>query len=440
MASVAAPIVDPTGVTGKAIGLVVGIATADATVVRGFGATTKGGTVAPTHDSVYELCSVTKLYTAFMLSKSVAAGKLALTDTIDTLYAPSVMPSYAAPSNGGAGPVAQITVLDLAMHYSGLPNYPVGPTGTPGNMRGVSTFTPPLNPGACYTTQMMLDFLAAYALLTPPCGTEPACRPAAKSVYSNLGSGMLGDLLTRKTPPTGNPQITYDTLVERLMRTPLGLTETMVDITAAMRARKVTPYVDGNDPVAAPEIAIGEPLAGSGALQATADDVLKFLQTALTSKGTDPTWAEVIKPRQAVGAKMMGLQVAEVTLPSGRVMYTKDGSNGGHTTFVAFALAPVPVAVVLLSNHAGTDGLEAAATALIEAALDGATLEDLSTSAATGSPTPTPTSTPTPTPTPTPKTTNDGSGSAVSSTGAASSAVVAAIVCVWAVATSVFGF
>ena len=61
----------------------------------------------------------------------------------------------------------QITLLDLATHYSGLPRMPN-------------------NYNSAYSAEQLYDFLSTYTLTRDP---------GAKYEYSNLGGGLLGQVL-----------------------------------------------------------------------------------------------------------------------------------------------------------------------------------------------------------------------------------------------------
>jgi hypothetical protein len=117
-----------------------------------------------TPDTLFEIGSITKVFTAVTLADMAAKGEVHLEDPISK-YLPE---GTRAPSLDGK----QITLLDLATHRSGLPRMP-------------SNFEPkdPSNPYADYTLDRMFAFLNGYTL-------ERA--PGAAYEYSNLGMGLLG--------------------------------------------------------------------------------------------------------------------------------------------------------------------------------------------------------------------------------------------------------
>jgi len=119
-------------------------------------------------DDVFEIGSITKVFTASILADMVTRGEVRLDDPV-AKYLPA---SAHIPSRNGR----QITLFDLATQSSGLPRMP-------------SNLTPrdSMNPYADYTVQQMYAFLSGYQL-PRDIGTSYE--------YSNLGVGLLGHALS----------------------------------------------------------------------------------------------------------------------------------------------------------------------------------------------------------------------------------------------------
>ena len=96
-------------------------------------------------DTLFEIGSVTKVFTALLLADAVQRGEVALTDPV-AQYLP---PNTKVPERGGK----KITLQDLATHTSALPRLP-------------SNLAPkdPTNPYADYTVAQLYDFLSTYEL------------------------------------------------------------------------------------------------------------------------------------------------------------------------------------------------------------------------------------------------------------------------------------
>src|SRR6185503_2834459 len=132
--------VDSKGSTGIAVGLIGPDGTSR---VFAYGAS---GTARPIDaNTVFEIGSITKTFTAAILADMVAKGEVKLDDPVSK-YLPS---SVHMPARNGR----QITLLDLATQSSGLPRMP-------------TNFKPkdPTNPYADYSEQDALDFLSSYEL------------------------------------------------------------------------------------------------------------------------------------------------------------------------------------------------------------------------------------------------------------------------------------
>src|SRR5215475_11747845 len=119
-------------------------------------------------DTVYEIGSITKTFTATLLASAVLSGRLALDTPVGQL-----LPDFTIPSRG----TKEITLGDLATQHSGLPRLP--PDFMPAD---------PENPYADYDAAKLKESLAAYKLPRDP---------GAAYEYSNLGFGLLGFALAQ---------------------------------------------------------------------------------------------------------------------------------------------------------------------------------------------------------------------------------------------------
>src|ERR1700752_1980904 len=165
---------------------------------------------------VFEIGSITKVFTTSLLQDMVDRGEVRLGDAVSQ-YLPK---SVKVPRRGDH----EITLFDLATQSSGLPRMP-------------SNFTPrdSMNPYADYSVQQMYTFLSGYQLPRDP---------GAEYEYSNLGMGLLGHALSLKG------RASYEELLRRRILTPLGLRETAITLTPAMRT-KLAPGHDAEGRVGA---------------------------------------------------------------------------------------------------------------------------------------------------------------------------------------------
>ncbi|HUC39783.1 MAG TPA: serine hydrolase [Gemmatimonadales bacterium] len=300
---------------------------------------------------VFEIGSITKTFTATILADMVARGEVRLDDPVSKF-----LPSSAhIPARGGK----QITLLDLATQSSGLPRMP-------------SNMTPrdPSNPYADYTVDQMYTFLAGYELPRDIGATYE---------YSNLGVGLLGHALALKAG------MSYEQLVTRRILAPLGMRESAITFTPAMKA-KLAPGHDADGKVV-PNWDLPT-LAGAGALRSTTRDMLTYLAANLdTTTALGRAMRDAHTPRREAGNPSMriGLAWHILSRPAGSIVW-HNGGTGGYRTFTGFD--PVRrVGVVVLSNlNAGVDDigfhlldetfpLQQPPTAHIEVAVDSLVLE-----------------------------------------------------------------
>ena len=264
---------------------------------------------------VFEIGSITKVFTTSLLQDMVDRGEVHLGDAVSQ-YLPK---SVKVPVRGEH----EITLLDLATQSSGLPRMP-------------SNFTPrdSLNPYADYSVQQMYAFLSGYQLTRDP---------GAEYEYSNLGMGLLGHALSLKG------RASYEELLRRRILTPLGLRETAITLTPAMRA-KLAPGHDADGRVV-PNWDLPT-LAGAGALRSTANDMLTFIAANLDSAATplSPTLRRTHRERHATNnpSLKIGLGWHILARPVGNIVW-HNGGTGGYRTFTGFD--PVrKLGVVVLSN------------------------------------------------------------------------------------------
>ena len=194
-------------------------------------------------DTIFEIGSITKVFTSLLLADMVEHGEVKLEDPLSKFLPLSVK----VPQRNGK----EITLVDLATHTSGLPRLP---DHTPKDTN---------NPYADYTVEQMYTFLSGYTLQRDI---------GSQYEYSNFGAGLLGHVLALKAGAT------YESLVVQRICKPLGMDDTCITITPEMNAR----FADGHDDTGKTAEHWDVPtLSGCGTLRSTADDLLKFLAASM---------------------------------------------------------------------------------------------------------------------------------------------------------------
>lgn len=109
-------LVDRIDVQHKSLGMVVGIVTSEGTRIVSYGRARDGDPKPPDGDTVFEIGSVTKIFTALALADMWKRGDLTPDDPVTDFLAAEVK----LPKRGGR----TITLADLATQTSGLPFFP----------------------------------------------------------------------------------------------------------------------------------------------------------------------------------------------------------------------------------------------------------------------------------------------------------------------------
>jgi D-alanyl-D-alanine-carboxypeptidase/D-alanyl-D-alanine-endopeptidase len=248
-------------------------------------------------DKPFGIGSITKTFTALLLQDVVERDEMKLDDPV-TKYLPA---SVKVPIRNGK----EITLLQLAIHTSGLP-------ANPGNLDPKGGF-------AHYTTDQLYTFLSGYKLRRDP-GTQYH--------YSNLGVSLLGHVIAL------NAGTNYESLVTNRICRPLKMDSTRVD---------------GNGHSAA--------LAAQGAIVSTANDLLKYVAAyaGLTRTSLTPLFqrASVVHtlpgaPDQNTGSWLVASD------PQGRKFVLHDGDSGSYSAFAGFDQRRRR-GVVVLSSSLGSE-------------------------------------------------------------------------------------
>jgi CubicO group peptidase (beta-lactamase class C family) len=270
-------------------------------------------------ETVFEIGSITKVFTALLLAEMVTRGEVSLDDPV-AKYLPG---SVKMPERNGK----QITFLDLATYRSGLPRLPDGIPNAGDN------------PYAGYTAEQLYAFLSGHTL---------KFDPGRRYEYANLGFGLLGHVLALRAN-TG-----YEDLVVSRICTPMGMSDTRISLTASMRERLAQGHLSNLQKASNWDF---QALAGAGAFRSTANDLVKFMKaTCLAEPGAplQPAIELSLKMRRPTSAQntKVGLGWFFANSTGDEIVY-KDGMTGGYASFAGFSKTLRSGAVVL-SNAANS--------------------------------------------------------------------------------------
>ncbi|MEO1526453.1 MAG: serine hydrolase [Planctomycetota bacterium] len=246
--ALAEPYVDSKTVDALSIGVIKGEQTATVHLGK-----LDDGLGAPNDDTIYEIGSVSKVFTGILLADAVERGTMKL-DQPAKDYGPE---GASMPSRGDK----QITLKQLSTHRSGLPRMP-------------TNFNPADNdnPFADYDSKKAIEFLASYELPRDP---------GESTEYSNLAVSWLGFLISNQAGKS------YDSLMKERITGPLGMKDTSVALDDMMKKRFAPGHTAGFESCGGWDFA---DMPGAGGIRSNVTDMLTFAKANL-----DPPTSELGK-------------------------------------------------------------------------------------------------------------------------------------------------
>jgi CubicO group peptidase (beta-lactamase class C family) len=299
---------------GRATGIVLGVREADGTHrIVAYGDPGPGA-LPLSPRSVFEIGSITKVFTGILLADVAARGEVSLDDPVQKHAHPGV----AVPSRDGK----EIRLVDLSTQRSGLPRLP-------DNMDPAD----PTNPYADYTVEMLHEFLS---------GHELRRNVGAEFEYSNLGTGLLGHVLAAVHGSD------WEALVRERILEPLGMRMSGIALSPEMKEHLALGHNQAGAVVPNWDLPT---FAGAGALRSNAEDMLVFLDANLgePKSALEEAMRVSHEPREeALGGMMIGLNWITRTTDDHTIVW-HNGGTAGYRTFAAFD-PNREVGVVVLTN------------------------------------------------------------------------------------------
>lgn len=182
-----------------------------------------------TDETLFELGSISKVFTAALAGYAQASGALSLSDPASGYW----------PALEGSA-FDEITLLELGTYTAGE--------------------LPLQFPDSVQSEEQMIDYYRQW---------QPESAPGAQRLYSNPSIGLLGYLTAQRL---GSP---FETLMEEALFIPLGLEHTHFQVPDAQRAHYAYGYSKEDEPI---RVNPGVLDAQAYGLKANAADVLTFLE------------------------------------------------------------------------------------------------------------------------------------------------------------------
>lgn len=193
-----------------------------------------------TENTLFEIGSVTKTFTALLLGMELDQGRMHLQDSV---Y------KYASSLQRLSGSVNNITLEQLATHTSSLPYQ--------------------LPDYMISSQRLFCNFLNSW---------RPGMPMGSTWKYSNIGFGLLGYMLEGATAES------YDQLLHQRVLNPLGMYHTAIDVPPQLEDDYAQGY--GWDDTPAKQWRHNDIIPAEGAIKTTSQDMLKYLLASLGVPGT----------------------------------------------------------------------------------------------------------------------------------------------------------
>jgi D-alanyl-D-alanine-carboxypeptidase/D-alanyl-D-alanine-endopeptidase len=298
----------------QGVGIVVGVIDSRGRRIVAFGRSDASDPRPLDGNTVFEIGSISKIFTSLLLEDGVIRGEVALSDPASR-FAPK---GAVLPESGGR----QIALVDLSTHTSGLP-------GDDDDFWGKN----PDFPSAHYDVAHLFRFVGRVKL---------SHTPGTSFGYSNIGGSVLGQLLAQQAGKS------YGQLVRDRIAIPLGMNATTVAPPAG------TPVAVGHNAALKPVPPFNaQAYDPAGGLRSTANDMLTFLGAELgyvktpLARALRAQWSTVRRP--AINPRVQVALGWIVTLrPEGEIIW-HNGSTTGFRSFTGFN-PKTGVGVVVLSN------------------------------------------------------------------------------------------
>ena len=302
------------------VGLTVGLTDGDESLVLGYGRADAAVDKAPDANTLFEIGSLTKTFTALLLVLQVENGQLEYAQNAKSLLPEGKrMPNFEG---------IEISLEQLASHTSALPRLP-------------DNLLPPdpSNPYVHYTADDLYVFLSYWELER---------KPGEKYDYSNLGMGLLGHLMATRA------EVSFEEMVVASICRPLGMNDTYITLPDDARSRLAKPYNADGAEVSYWDVGV---LSGAGGLRSTTSDVLKYLRAQM--RGDTSGLSEAMETTQAARYPAdqddLSIGLGWHVKDDGTCVHT--GGTGGFASYATFN-AEHDVGVVILCNTAAAQAYE----------------------------------------------------------------------------------
>jgi D-alanyl-D-alanine-carboxypeptidase/D-alanyl-D-alanine-endopeptidase len=294
----------------KNAGLAIGIISGAEDYIFCYGDACKNEKIQVDTNTIFEIGSITKIFTSLLLANEVENNKMELRDNISK-YLPQCDSSK------------RITLLNLATHSSGLPRLADN---------FWQTVKYPDNPYVNYYEKDLCRYLSNIKLNSSP----GQCYN-----YSNVGVGILGYILAT------NNNTSYENLISKVICKPFNMNSTVIQLDEKQKKHLAVGYADSD---AVLPWDFNDATAGQGAIRSTITDMIKFLKFNLSYeklKGPVMMTQELQFTDKEKGIKL-GLGWHIGSLREQKYLF-HSGGTGGYRSYIGL-LPGSKTGIIILSN------------------------------------------------------------------------------------------
>lgn len=310
------------------VGAVVGIIDKQQNrLIFSFGTKSINTTEQPDANTVFDIGSITKTFTAILAADMYLKGKI--TDEIVDHYLP--VDKVTIPSSDGV----EITFINILTHMSGLPRTP----HMDGSMYPLPEGFDAKNPYAVYTSEDVYDYLTNYCTLEFTPGTYWG--------YSNTGYGLLGHTLGLMDGTS------YKNILNRDIFNLLAMNNSSLFLTD----QQLTNMAPGHDSSLkiVPNYTANDIFQGCGMIKSSLNDMFKFLEANM-GLVESPLKDAMERTHQRTpdiytgSMGYIGLAWFIIELDDEQEIIYSGGNTNGHSTYIAFNMSNLTGAIILLNT------------------------------------------------------------------------------------------
>ena len=228
-------------------GMVIGVYKDGKSFIKGYGTVNKESATVPSASTVFQIASVSKLFTTSLLQILCDEGVLRLDATLAELIGDSIALSPAA---------QRVTLKQLATHTSGFPSFPKSHVIKAIELAGKENLMHPYS-------HLGPKYIFEYLETTEGYGTS------GRFEYSNFGMGLLGHVLELVTKRN------LESLAAEKLLAPLDMRNTAITLTPEMKEHLAQGYTASGEPS---PVWTFSALAGAGAFNSNAEDMMRFVR------------------------------------------------------------------------------------------------------------------------------------------------------------------